>query len=317
MKRLAIDEGNWLEIKQVVIVRNEGKDKPTMHPYKGITECVLYDQYLEDVQQFLITHGPVTPIIVVQFAWVCTGEAGIETMVHVTRVLFNPIIPEVFDMRKWLVLNSVRLDAKLQYRLLETPNVILSDQFLIDNPRRNIVELYSERHVGGWIICCVRDHNLSRGRGRFVVYGIYRKQQNFWRFNIKARIFDGGEVTCLRLTNKDVETLLKVSCDQVLASIEAADYTDFPEILGCLIDQQLLFLVEDKKVAVPHVNQPYGTSTMRGRMGHDFANMTSNMGRPSFSKTESFGYVGMDWNGDFENDGPIDKHYVHWSGGET
>ncbi|KAJ1438658.1 hypothetical protein SESBI_02922 [Sesbania bispinosa] len=66
-----------------------------------------------------------------------------------------------------------------------------------------------------------------------------------------------------------------------------------------------------------YMNQPYGTSTMRATMADDFANMTSNVGRPSSSNSESFGYADMDSNGECQNDEPIDKHCVHWTEGET
>ncbi|KAJ1387651.1 hypothetical protein SESBI_39786 [Sesbania bispinosa] len=66
-------------------------------------------------------------------------------------------------------------------------------------------------------------------------------------FNIKAEVFDGKDITYLRLRDEDVEALLQVSCEQILFSMMEPDYKYFPEVLSNLLDKHLLFLVEVKK----------------------------------------------------------------------
>ncbi|KAJ1385243.1 Nucleic acid-binding, OB-fold, partial [Sesbania bispinosa] len=72
----------------------------------GKTECVLYDNHVDDILHFLRHHGSVTPIIVVQFARIASsgvvafGESAIEGCGNITRLLFNPFILEVFEMKK-------------------------------------------------------------------------------------------------------------------------------------------------------------------------------------------------------------------------
>ncbi|KAJ1421434.1 Nucleic acid-binding, OB-fold [Sesbania bispinosa] len=57
------------EAKDIKAISLEIRD-PT-----GKTECVLYDEYVQDVKQFLKRHGPTTPIVVIQFARVISkGE---------------------------------------------------------------------------------------------------------------------------------------------------------------------------------------------------------------------------------------------------
>ncbi|KAJ1405811.1 Nucleic acid-binding, OB-fold [Sesbania bispinosa] len=113
----------------------------------GSTECVIHGTYVNQLEQFLRKNGPQTPIIVFQFARVVTtievlfGDAGIETVEPVTKMIFNPIIPEVFDMRKWLVINNFKLDCQVKYKEIHPPYQPLSDEFLVGHPKRAIADL--------------------------------------------------------------------------------------------------------------------------------------------------------------------------------
>ncbi|KAJ1383051.1 Nucleic acid-binding, OB-fold, partial [Sesbania bispinosa] len=76
LKRIDMDEGDFIRVSTSVVVPNDGKDRATRHAFRlvvemcsiGSLECVLYDEYVEDVRWYLKNNGPCTPVVVIQFA---------------------------------------------------------------------------------------------------------------------------------------------------------------------------------------------------------------------------------------------------------
>ncbi|KAJ1389660.1 Nucleic acid-binding, OB-fold [Sesbania bispinosa] len=230
----------------------------------GKIECILHGTYVDQLDQYLKKSGPITPIIVVQLARVATtaevvfgeysGDAGIESVNPVTRLLFNPIIPEVFDMKKWLAINNFKLESKLKYTEIHPPFQSLSNEFLLSYPKRVIGHL-----------------NAQNDRGEFVVWGNITEvsEDDLWwysickdhpstyigshshgcesncspvpRFTIKVLVFDGKDLAYLKIHHEDVENLLQVSCDEL-----EPDYFPYPSVFNTLVGQTMLFLVQKK-----------------------------------------------------------------------
>ncbi|KAJ1403295.1 hypothetical protein SESBI_27443 [Sesbania bispinosa] len=120
---------------------------------RGIIECVLYDEYVDEVREYLKNEGPCTPIIVVQFdrivpdGQVLFGDGGIESVVGVTRVLLYPEIPEVFEMMNWLGMSRFTMDKKVEYVNMDTPSQAMRDDFLLYHPRKQIAQLHTQGEV--------------------------------------------------------------------------------------------------------------------------------------------------------------------------
>ncbi|KAJ1384671.1 Nucleic acid-binding, OB-fold, partial [Sesbania bispinosa] len=261
------------ENKEVSVVFIEITD-PT-----GKTECVLYGSYVDQLDQFLKKNGPVTPIIVVQFARVATtaevgfGDAGIETVSPVTRLLFNPIIPEVFDMTKRLVINDYKLDSKLKLTEIHPPYESLSDEFLLSHPKRVIADLNTENERGEfvawgniievcednlwwwgniievcednlWWYSTCKDHPSPYIGGHS--HGCKKNCSPVPRFNIKILVFDKKGLAYFNIQHEDVEDLLQVSCEELIESFPEPDYFPYPTVFNTLLRQTMLFLVQKK-----------------------------------------------------------------------
>ncbi|KAJ1429768.1 Nucleic acid-binding, OB-fold [Sesbania bispinosa] len=307
MKRIDMYEGGCFDISRAVVVANDGKDRPTNHPYRmtslwvellsGLTsereyvkdendmvvlyleiidptgniECVLYNDYVEDVRQYLKNEGGTTPIIVIQFARIVNhgpvffGDAAIESVVGITRVMFSPGIPEVFDMRNWLAMSGLTLDAKLNFRDLETPNISLRDEFLPYHPRRDLRKLLTKGEAGIYVIWAtitsilkndtwwytVAKHHAcsTQGSTLFNCDGYYTVIP---RFKLKVEACDGTDITYLMLGDEDLPRLLNTSCKELLATLRGEDTSAHPAIFNRLIGQHMLFLVE-KRTGLCHV----------------------------------------------------------------
>ncbi|KAJ1414962.1 Nucleic acid-binding, OB-fold [Sesbania bispinosa] len=349
MRRITMEEGHEYEIQRASVVPNNGKDRPTSHPFRlvfnmnsiivllettplisyglspvttidivritspteilvdkvgiltsissereyvkdgkyikaisleirdptGKTECVLYDEYVEDVKQFLKRHGPTTPIVVVQFARVVSkgevvlGEAAVESVQNLARILFNPTIPEVFNMKKWLVINGIKLDNRVEYINLHMPNLTLRDEFLLYHPRRQIAQVLSREELGlfvvwGRIISLMEEENwwfteskhhtcASQGNPLQPCDGYFSVIP---RYHLKVEVFDNEDECKFLLGDEDVHKLLDVSCKDLLPSIEDPNSELYPPIFEKLIDKSMLFLVE-KKFPNSYVNDGY------------------------------------------------------------
>ncbi|KAJ1426469.1 Nucleic acid-binding, OB-fold [Sesbania bispinosa] len=325
MRKVVLEEEHSYEISGVVVIPNEGQDRPTNHPFRllldmsskvilhehhplislglsplatidvtrikterpyetrfpvdkvglltlvsserhylkdnkqvnvvfikitdptGRTECVLHGTYVDQLDEYLKKNGPLTPIIVVQFARVSTttevlfGDAGIESVEPVTKLLFNPIIPVVFDMRKWLVINNYKLDSKLKYKEIHAPYQPLSDEFLLSHPKRAIVDLNvaNDKCVkmtsgGTYPVCTILRPILA------VILMAVRPTA------LQSQVFDGKDLAYLKIHHQDVEDLLQVSCEELVQSILEPDYFPYPSVFNTLVGQTMLFLVHKK-----------------------------------------------------------------------
>ncbi|KAJ1410883.1 Nucleic acid-binding, OB-fold [Sesbania bispinosa] len=339
LKKLEMDEGGYYYISNVVVVPNDGNDRPTRHAFRmvfdrrtkvvpgeclfytkfglspvtcsdilrnkkdtqhlvdkvglltvvscereytkddrnvlavyleitdptGKVECVVYDDIVEDLVEFLRKQGPCTPVIVVQFtrivpdAQVLFGDIGIETVQHISRILFNPNLPDVFDMREWLVLSGISTEGKIQYRNMDMSCVILRDEFLYFYHKKDIGQLNKQGKGGCFVICATitgfaeneawwysacRPHACSS-----MGSSIYTCDGNFSvipRYSLKIEVSDGAESTYLQLGDEDVEVLVNVKCSELISNLQPAQSITYPEVFNCLLRKRMLFVVETK-----------------------------------------------------------------------
>ncbi|KAJ1375326.1 Nucleic acid-binding, OB-fold [Sesbania bispinosa] len=309
LKKLQMDEGGYYYISNVVVVPNDGNDRPTRHAFRmvfdrrtnvvpdkvglltvvscereytkddrnvlavyleitdptGKVECVVYDDIVEDLVDFLRKQGPCTPVIVVQFArivpdaQVLFGDIGIETIQHISRILFNPNLTDVFDMREWLVLSGISTEGKIQYRNMDMSCVSLRDEFLYFYHKKDIGQLNKQGKGGCFVICATitgfaeneawwysacRPHACSS-----MGISIYTCDGNFSvipRYSLKIEVSDGAESTYLQLGDEDVEVLVNAKCSELISNLQPAQSITYPEVFNCLLGKQMLFVVETK-----------------------------------------------------------------------
>ncbi|KAJ1390122.1 Nucleic acid-binding, OB-fold [Sesbania bispinosa] len=249
MRRVEMDEGNYYDLKGVFVVPNDGEDRPTSHPYRLVfdisSQIVLVEQRsltcfglspltTVDIQrrktqtQDLVDKVGILTSISCERRYVrkdkqvnavfleitdptyVYGDVAIEAVVSVTRVAFNPTIPEVFDMKNWLVMNGVRLEGRLKFKKMDEPQSSIRDEFLLYHKKRQIGQLLR----GG-----------------------------------QVEVSDGKDITYLLLGDEDVYKLLQVPCEELLTKIQDLDGPMYPPIFERLIGESMLFLVECKQVS--------------------------------------------------------------------
>ncbi|KAJ1408929.1 Nucleic acid-binding, OB-fold [Sesbania bispinosa] len=190
----------------------------------GTVECVLYDDYVEDLLQFLHTHGPCTPVIVIQFA---------------------KIVPDA----------QVMFDGKIQYQHLDMPCLSLRDEFFLYHPHKEVGDLHQTQQGGVFVVCAkitdiledevwwysdCKPRTCSRkGPALYSCDGSYAIVP---RYNVKVEISDSNDSTYLSLGDDAVHKLLK-----------EPHTTKLPHIFNTLIGKRMLFLV--KKKAAHHLQE--------------------------------------------------------------
>ncbi|KAJ1395664.1 Nucleic acid-binding, OB-fold [Sesbania bispinosa] len=246
--------------KEVTVVFLEIMD-PT-----GSIKCVLYDEYVEDVRQFLKNNGPCTPVVVIQFAriahegQVLFGDIARESVVNITRVHFEPAVPDQFEMISWLIMSGINLEGKLNFVNMVIPSLSLRDEFLLYHYRKRIDQLM-RRGQGGlyvvwgriigfiedemwWFSSCKHYACMSEGSSVYACDGDYAIIP---RYNIKVEVSDGDNVAIFKLGDEDVQNFVKVPCKELLASLENAQSSTYPGIFNQLIGKSVLFLVEKRR----------------------------------------------------------------------
>ncbi|KAJ1377219.1 Nucleic acid-binding, OB-fold [Sesbania bispinosa] len=209
------------------------------------------------------SNGPCTPVIVVQFArivpdaQVLYGDVGIESVDNITRVLFNPQIPEVFQMLEWLHNADISLDGKIQYQHLDMPCLSLRDEFFLYHPRRRTGDLNQTEQVGVFVICatiigllenqawwfssCKTRPCSSKGPSLYSCDGSYSLIP---RYNLRVEISDGQDTTYLSLGYADMQRLMKISCEELISKLQVPHSNTPPHVFNSLIGKRMLFLVK-------------------------------------------------------------------------
>ncbi|KAJ1438427.1 Nucleic acid-binding, OB-fold [Sesbania bispinosa] len=229
LKRIDMDEGDFLRVGTVVIVLNDGEDRATRHAYRLVVDmCSMLEKseplptrtfglspmntseivrkknenkflvgqytishfsdkvglltslsserkYVKDDKDvtFLKNNGPSTPVVVIQFARIAhegkvflvkiklkfhshvkleNGDISIESVVNITRVHFEPPIPNKFEMINWLIMSGISLEGKLNCVNMDLPSLSLCDEFLLYHSRKRIDQLMKRGQGGLYVV---------------------------------------------------------------------------------------------------------------------------------------------------------------------
>ncbi|KAJ1404933.1 Nucleic acid-binding, OB-fold [Sesbania bispinosa] len=213
IKNLHLDEGDFYDMKDVLVVPNDGSDRPR--------------------------------------------DVGIESIPDISRLLFNPPIPEALDMNGWLTMSGISLEGKIQFRQMEMPCLTLRDEFLLHHKKSDICDLNTNGEGGLFVVCAIitslleneawwytayRPHACSsKGSSLYTCDGDY---SIIPRYSVKVEVCDGTALTYLLLGDEHIEKLMQMSCRDMLSTLENPSSGGYPAIFDVLIGMRMLFLVQ-------------------------------------------------------------------------
>ncbi|KAJ1380650.1 Nucleic acid-binding, OB-fold [Sesbania bispinosa] len=193
----------------------------------GSLECVLYDQYVDQIHGHIKINGMKRTIVVLQFTKMVAfdpalfGDCVIQIIPNVTRLLFNPPIDEVFDEYDRLLTHGIDLISPLRYVLIDRVDVDVVDDFLFSFRRKELRELCFQAKAGRYIVLATLGSIVGNDQ---------------W-YNLKAQVFDGDQRLNLLLSDHNVmKVLVKFTKQPIIGNLE--------EAFQCIIGKKFLFIVE-------------------------------------------------------------------------
>ncbi|KAJ1412105.1 Nucleic acid-binding, OB-fold [Sesbania bispinosa] len=313
LKGVTTEEGGYYEISFALVVRNEGKDRPTNHPFRliiqrnsdivrrkrrlstslGLTplttidislkmhdrdsvvdnigllaslscerhfvkdrrdvvvaflelvdqsgkiECVLYDEYVESICQYLSEHGSLPPVVVIQFG----------------RII--PVGELLFGKHIMFMNTGATMEGKIQYMTIEVPDMILCEEFLNSHPRVDVSQLKEPNEPGLYVVWGTIVGMLENGSWWYSSCkdGFGRCQSSsvsssaghkfmVQRYTLTVKVCDGKSSSFLVLGDERVEALIRIPCRTLLATLEDRNPVVYPSIFSQLIGKNMLFIVE-------------------------------------------------------------------------
>ncbi|KAJ1390047.1 Nucleic acid-binding, OB-fold [Sesbania bispinosa] len=115
--------------------------------HTGKVECMLFEEYVSCVKEFIRCFGRTKPIVAVQYARVVPaagpvfGELLIQNHFTATRLLFNPTIPTIVDFKNRMSCMGLKLDGCIGSTTTNGSAMSLVNDFLVLHPRKTIGEL--------------------------------------------------------------------------------------------------------------------------------------------------------------------------------
>ncbi|KAJ1412837.1 Nucleic acid-binding, OB-fold [Sesbania bispinosa] len=234
--------------------------------HTGKIQCVLYDEYVDVVQNYLKIHGMSRPILVIQFAklspvgGVIFGGSNIQNMFSATRLLFNPVLPEVVDFRRSAAMLGIDLEGRIGFLHRIMSYVSVRDDFLNLNPPKKLSDLRSSPQSGVFVVWVKIIKVVNEGRWWFLECkcrnpvvpkeGIYycsecrRNVVNVIpRYQLKFEVYDSNDCIIVALDDSDVERMLNKSCKSILDDIEDPLAKTIPELFHSLTGKQILLKI--------------------------------------------------------------------------
>ncbi|KAJ1416989.1 hypothetical protein SESBI_16932 [Sesbania bispinosa] len=212
--------------------------------YTGKVECMLFDEYITLVKDYLKFCGRPRPIIVIQYARVIPlpgpvfGEIVVQNYYNATRVMFNGAIPEVMEFKKRIAALGMAYEDKPTTFSQGTVEIPMKDDFLVLNSRKRIGELQVCKEAGVFVILARVVGFMETGRWWYYACKCNRpafpKNDVFYcpgccklvanvihRYMIKVKVYDGDKHACFRCFDVDIHRLLKKSCKDLLNDVQA------------------------------------------------------------------------------------------------
>ncbi|KAJ1381661.1 Nucleic acid-binding, OB-fold [Sesbania bispinosa] len=220
--------------------------------HTGRIECILYDQYVDQLHEHIKSNGMRSTLVVIQFAKMVPFDAAlfgyyiIEVIPNLTKFLFNPPITEVFEAYDWL-----DLFAPLRYVRRGRTDAKVLDTFLIRFCRKSIPQLCFEAKVRMFVVLATMmgvvgndqwwklySDCLAKGNQKYPLGYSYNDKNSLPRYNLKAQVFDGAHSLNLLLNDHHLMKLL------VKLTTQAPTSSNLDEAFQCIIGRKFLFIIE-------------------------------------------------------------------------
>ncbi|KAJ1411134.1 Nucleic acid-binding, OB-fold [Sesbania bispinosa] len=176
-------------------------------------ECVLFENYLDDLNAFLASGNTTNVVVVVQHAKVKSfkGKVSLQNVLHATMLIFNLDFDKAVELRKRLEENTEFVSQPLS-QIAEAPKISIEEEFLTHTIMKTIKELKDSKEECCCIVLAMIKHLID------------------------------GEEWWYKACRCD-------TCSDLLESIVQPTDKHFPAEISALVDKTFLFKVENKIVS--------------------------------------------------------------------
>ncbi|KAJ1417620.1 hypothetical protein SESBI_16466 [Sesbania bispinosa] len=214
----------------------------------GKVECMLFDDYINVVKDYLKFCGRPRPIIVIQYARVIPlpgpvlgedvkGEIVVQNYYNATRVMFNGAIPKVLEFKKRVAVLGMAYEDKPTTFSHGTIEIHMKDDFLVLNARKRIGELQVCREAGVFVILARVVGFVETGR-----WWYYACKCNRPAFPKNDVFYCPGFVSWLQILFLEIT---EKSCKDLLEDVQDPTSNKLPSVFTTLVGQNLLLKVEN------------------------------------------------------------------------
>ncbi|KAK7281632.1 hypothetical protein RIF29_09789 [Crotalaria pallida] len=234
-------------------------------------ECTLFGDFVSQVKSFFSDGNRVSPMIVLQYAKVklYKGKAVVQNTLYASRLLINPDVPEVVEIKRRISSSGVIVDAMCDSFGAKT-HTSIEDEFLKLYPKKSIAELMENPEDGVVVLLGTVNEIVNNGnwwypsckclKAVFTDNGVYycsacsRHVFNVVpRYKVTIDVSDGTGTAWLILFDYDVTYLVKKNCSDLLSSFtEGTDDLEYPLDLKSIVGRRMLFKVSNTYSSSDH-----------------------------------------------------------------
>ncbi|KAJ1413994.1 Nucleic acid-binding, OB-fold [Sesbania bispinosa] len=169
------------------------------------------------------------------------GKVSLQNALHASKLIFNPDFDKAVELRKRLEENSESVSQPLS-QIAEAPKMSIEEEFLTHTIMKTIEELKDTNEKCCCIVMATIKH-LIDGED--------------WWYRLKVCVIDATDSATFVLFDRDVASILGISCSDLLESTDQAPDKQFPYEICSLVDKTFLFKVDKKIVSNSRFEQSY------------------------------------------------------------
>ncbi|KAJ1392395.1 hypothetical protein SESBI_35847 [Sesbania bispinosa] len=222
-------------------------------------ECALFENYLDDLNAFLGCGNTTNVVVVIQLAKVKSfkGKVSLQNALHASKLIFNLDFDKAVELRKRLEENTESVSQPLS-QIAEAPKMTTEEEFLTHTVMKTIEELKDTNEECCCIVMATIKHLID---GEDWWYKACRCGTSVLSdskmYRLKVRVIDGTDSATFVLFDRDVASILGISCSDLLESTDQAPEKQFPSEICSLVDKTFLFKVDNKIVSNSRFEQSY------------------------------------------------------------
>ncbi|MCH79355.1 replication factor A protein [Trifolium medium] len=230
--------------------------------HSGKCECALFGEYVDELKKKMGKSSGGLPIVVVQFAKVkiFRDKASIQNVLHTTRILINPDIPEVETFKNSIAVHGIEYDTTVPL-IGGCAKPSLEEELLRLHPKKSLAELSSLCEDGVFVVCaevmrvvdgqdwwypaCKCHKAVVPDSGSYFCSACDRRVfQVILRFRVKFEVADGEASCVFVLFDSDMSYMLEKSCAFFVAQSKAKSAGVHPIEFDSLVGKRMLFSID-------------------------------------------------------------------------